>query len=208
MRWILLLIFLTSCLIALFSCAQGEGNTIFNSDTESDTLHIHERMRNKAKELSQFLANQSEYSDELAILIDMRQQSGKNRLFVFDMQNLTVLSKGLVAHGIGSETGVEDSLKFSNVPGSLCTSLGKYKIGAAYIGNFGRAYKLHGLEFSNDRAFERYVVLHSYNCVPDDEQTFPICTSEGCTIVSENYFAVLDVFIRNSEKPIILEVFY
>jgi len=207
MRWILLLIFLPTCLIALFSCPQGEGS-VFNTDAESDTLHIHERMRNKAKELSQFLAYQSDYANELAILIDMRQQSGKYRLFVIDLKDFAVLSKGLVAHGIGSETGVEDSLKFSNVPGSLCTSLGKYRIGEAYTGDFGRSYKLHGLEPTNDKAYERFVVLHRYSCVPDEEQKLPICNSEGCAMVSEKYFIQLDQIIRNSEKPIILEVFY
>lgn len=208
MRRIFILTCLISSLANLFSCAQDDGGGLFNADSESDTLHIHERIMKKARELNEFLSVETEYSNQLAILIDMRQESGKNRLFVIDMQNLSVVSKGLVAHGIGSETGVEDSLKFSNVPGSLCTSLGKYKIGEAYVGNFGRAYKLHGLESTNDKAYERFVVLHKYNCVPDEEQTFPICTSEGCTMVSENYFSELDDIIRSSEKPIILEVFY
>ena len=121
---------------------------------------------------------------------------------------MKVVSKALVAHGSGSETDYVDSLKFSNVPNSYCTSLGKYKIGASYIGSFGKSYKLHGLEATNNKAFERFVVLHRYSCVPDAEQSYPICNSLGCPMVSENYFLQLDKFILKSNKPILMEIYY
>jgi hypothetical protein len=138
----------------------------------------------------------------------MQAFSGKNRLFVYDLDSMKILSKGLVAHGSGSETGYEDSLVFSNVPNSYCTSLGKYKIGNSYIGSFGKSYKLHGLDPTNNKAYERLVVLHRYSCVPDSEQDYAICNSLGCAMVSENYFGELDKFISASKKPIIMEIYY
>jgi hypothetical protein len=132
----------------------------------------------------------------------------KNRFFVVDLDSMSILRKGLVAHGSGSETGFDDSLRFSNTPNSYCTSLGKYKIGNAYVGNFGRSYKLHGLDPSNSKAFERYVVLHRYSCVPDEEQLYSICNSLGCPMLSENFFDEVDTLIKTSGKSVVMEIYY
>jgi hypothetical protein len=50
---------------------------------------------------------------------------------------------------------------YSNVVGSNCTSLGKYKIGKRSYSNWGINihYKMHGLESSNSNAFKRHVVF-------------------------------------------------
>lgn len=194
------------------SCTRAQ-NIAEKSITEStedqmDTLPIHARMDEKARSLKTYLTQNKQFNQKTAILIDMRQHSGKYRLFVYDLDSMKIQSKGLVAHGSGSETDNPDSLIFSNIPNSYCTSLGKYKIGYAYTGSFGKSYKLHGLESTNNKAFERLVVLHRYSCVPDDEQLFPICNSLGCPMVSEQYFEELDTYIHGSSKPIILEIFY
>lgn len=200
-------------ILLLSSCLQSqtdlkEDSMVLVSTSEEDIFPIQERMQQKAKDLKLYLDKNKVYNQKLAILIDMRQHSGKNRLYVFDMDSMKVVSKSLVSHGSGSETGYEDSLKFSNVPESYTSSLGKYKIGSAYVGSFGRSYKLHGLEASNNKAFARAIVLHRYSCVPDTEQSFEICNSLGCPMVSENYFLELDKHISSSTKPIILDIFY
>ncbi len=173
-----------------------------------DSLPVHQRLLTKAEELKSYLKGKSNYDQQIAILIDMRQHSGKNRFFVVDLDSMRILKKGLVAHGAGSETGFDDSLRFSNTPNSYCTSLGKYRIGAAYVGNFGRSYKLHGLDASNNKAFERYVVLHRYSCVPDEEQLYPICNSLGCPMLSENFFEEVDALIKKSGKSVLMEIYY
>lgn len=173
-----------------------------------DSLPVHQRLLTKAEEMKSYLKGKSNYDQQIAILIDMRQHSGKNRFFVVDLDSMRILKKGLVAHGAGSETGFDDSLRFSNTPNSYCTSLGKYRIGAAYVGNFGRSYKLHGLDASNNKAFERYVVLHRYSCVPDEEQLYPICNSLGCPMLSENFFEEVDSLIKKSGKSVLMEIYY
>jgi hypothetical protein len=198
-------------LVFLSSCVQGQTDTQESVEVqilENDSLPIFERMNQKAISLKRYLNIHSTYNQNLIVLIDMRQNSGKYRLFVYDLDSMKVISKALVAHGSGSETDYVDSLKFSNVPNSYCTSIGKYKIGASYIGSFGKSYKLHGLDDSNNKAFERFVVLHRYSCVPDSEQSHPICNSLGCPMVSENYFLQLDKYISKSNKPILLEIYY
>ena len=72
----------------------------------------------------------------------MRIASGKNRFLIYDLENNTIIDKCIVAHGSGSETGIRDKLKFSNITNSLATSLGSYSIGHTYKGKFVKAYKL------------------------------------------------------------------
>jgi hypothetical protein len=150
----------------------------------------------------------SVYSNRKAILIDMKIPSKYYRLFVVDLKTNKVISKGLCAHGSGSEIAGTDSLQFSNVPNSYMTSLGLYKIGSAYQGNFGKSYKLMGLEKSNNKAAARAIVLHRYSCVPDEEQYYPICNSLGCAMLSENYFEELIPIIDREPKPMIMKIYY
>ncbi|RYE13630.1 MAG: peptidase, partial [Sphingobacteriales bacterium] len=124
------------------------------------------------------------FNSERCFMIDMSIPSGKQRFFVYNFSTDKIEEAGLVTHGSGSITGKQE-LFFSNVPGSNCTSLGRYKIGKPYRGRFGLAYKLFGLDETNSKAFERFVVLHSHGCVPNREvYPLPICPSLGCPTVA------------------------
>lgn len=208
-----ILLFLFGCWLLFNSCSRAQepenlSAQIQNIESPDDTLAINTRLFEKATALKVYLRNYPNYNQRQAILIDMRQNSGKYRLFVYDLDSMKILSKGLVAHGSGSETGISDSLIFSNTPESYMSSLGKYKIGNAYTGSFGRSYKLHGLDKTNSKAYDRAIVLHRYSCVPDAEQYYPICNSLGCPMVSENYFEKLDKIVRSSNKAMIMEIYY
>lgn len=210
-----ILFFLLIILVSFSSCTNAQTITTSSLKDEAndeaittDSIPVYQRLISKATELKAYLTGKSSYDQKIAILIDMRQNSGKNRFFVVDLDSMSILKKGLVAHGSGSETGFDDSLRFSNTPNSYCTSLGKYKVGNAYVGNFGRSYKLHGLDPTNSKAFERFVVLHRYSCVPDEEQLFPICNSLGCPMLSENFFEEVDAVIRKSGKSVLMEIYY
>jgi L,D-transpeptidase catalytic domain len=148
------------------------------------------------------------YCEDYCFLIDMKIPSGKKRFFVYDLKQDTVLHAGLVTHGGGSQT-TTDALKFNNIPNASATSLGKYKIGIEYNGRFGMAFKLHGLEATNNKAFERFVVLHGHSCVPDSEvEPYLICTSLGCPTVSPSFLPTLKKYIDKADKPVVLWIFY
>ena len=138
----------------------------------------------------------------------MKIPPGKNRFFVYDFKKDSVVDKGLVTHGRGSQTA-SDTLRFSNIPNSNATSIGKYKIGNEYIGKFKTAFKLYGLNKTNSEAFNRFVVLHAHNCVPNEE-VFPaaICTSLGCPTVAPTFLSKLKTYINKSNKPILLWIYY
>lgn len=148
------------------------------------------------------------YNKDFCFLVDMKIPSGKNRFFVYSLSGDSIITSGLTTHGSGSQTETA-ALTFSNVEGSYATSIGKYKIGEKYSGKFGTAYKLFGLEKTNSNAYVRAVVLHSHPYVPAQEvYPQPICLSWGCPTVSPSYLKVLEKYIDNSSKPVMLWIYY
>jgi len=201
----------------IMSCSvQGQQGFPASNKAESDSIgfvtpdsiRMLDQFPKELDKVKSYLKQQLVYQKDIVFMIDMKRSSGSFRFFVVDVKAGKILEKGLVAHGSGSELPDSDSLIFSNIPNSYMTSLGFYKIGAAYTGNFGRSYKLHGLQSSNDKALERAIVLHRYSCVPDEEQASSICNSLGCPMVSERFFETLDGFIRKAAKPVLLYIYY
>lgn len=155
-----------------------------------------------ASEAKTFTRDQK-FREDYFFLVDLGLPSGKKRFFIYDLQKDSIQNSGLVTHGNCNQYWLEN-VKFDNTVGGGCSSLGKYKIGYAYQGRFGLAYKMHGLDATNSNAFERYVVLHSHECVPDKEVDDEICQSNGCPTVSPAFLVELDNIIRQSKKPILL----
>ena len=174
---------------------------------EPNGLEI-ERINFRIDEMKSMLNVNSKYNSKIAFFIDMRIPSGKNRFFVYDLQNNKILDQGLVAHGCGSETGIKGELKFSNVPNSNSTSLGRYSIGNNYNGIFGKAYRLFGLDETNSNAFKRAIVLHHYSAVPYEEQDHYISRSHGCPMVNEQFFKRIEKIIDSSKSNILLDIYY
>lgn len=137
----------------------------------------------------------------------MDMPSGSNRFFIYDLEKDSLLDAALVTHGRCNEAWLEGR-KYSNEVGSGCTSPGRYKIGNPYMGRFGLAYKLHGLDSSNSNAYARYVVLHAMECVPDNEvDPYPICQSDGCPAVPANFLKKLAHIIDRSPRPVLLWIY-
>lgn len=165
------------------------------------------RLKLKALTAKEYAAENG-YDATHCFLIDMRLPSGKNRFFVYNLEADTIEIAGLVTHGKGSEKESGDLL-FSNMPNSNCTSLGKYKIGRSYQGSFGLSYKLVGLDKTNNKAFDRAVVLHSYCGVPRQEvYPSPICVSEGCPVVAPVFLTQLKTYLDRSAQPVLLWIYY
>lgn len=176
-----------------------ESKAVAINNTASLKLH--------AAKIKPYL-RQHAYNEQICFLVDMKIAPGKNRFFVYDFKKDTVVAKGLVTHGGGSQTAT-DALSFSNIANSNATSVGRYKIGNEYSGKFGMAFKLHGLDKTNNNAFNRFVVLHSHSCVPDLEvYPSPICTSLGCPTVAPSFLLQLKKYIQQSEKPVLLWIYY
>jgi hypothetical protein len=152
-------------------------------------------------------AVKNKFNTDFCFIINMRMESGSNRFFIYDLSKDSVTDAGLVTHGRCNKTWLSGR-KYDNKIGCGCTSLGKYRIGKPYNGTFGLAYKLHGLDNTNSNAFRRYVVLHSHECVPNEEvKPAPICQSDGCPTVSQAFLKKLATKIDASPKPILLYIY-
>ena len=152
-------------------------------------------------------AIQNDMSTEYCFLVDMSLPSGRNRFFIYDLKKNTIMNSGLVSHGSCNETFLARP-KFSNESKSGCSSLGKFKVGEFYTGKYGKSFRLYGLDNCNSNAYKRAVVIHGYDCVPDEE-IYPrvLCNSLGCVMVSYKFFDKISGMIRKSDKPIVLWIY-
>ena len=152
-------------------------------------------------------AIQNDMSTEYCFLVDMSLPSGRNRFFIYDLKKNMIINPGLVSHGSCNETFLARP-KFSNESKSGCSSLGKFKVGEFYTGKYGKSFRLYGLDNCNSNAYKRAVVIHGYDCVPDEE-IYPrvLCNSLGCVMVSYKFFDKISGMIRKSEKPIVLWIY-
>lgn len=164
------------------------------------------RLQTKASFIKKYAAA-NHYSSKICFLVDMKIASGKKRFFVFDLQKDSILFSGLVAHG-SCDNGFQMEAHFSNKVNSGCSCLGKFSIGHSYNGRFGLSYKLFGLDSSNCNAYERSIVLHSYECIPEQETyPLPVCNSRGCPMVSAGFLQKLKSYIESSATPVVLHIF-
>ena len=178
--------------------------SVVKSSSNNKALLI--RLKKKADNLKEYL-QERHFNTDNCFFVDMEIASGKNRFFVYNLKKDSIELSGLVTHGSGvANAGI--GIQFSNVSGSNCTSLGRYRIGKPYNGKFGLAYKLMGMDNTNSKAFERFVVLHAHSCVPNVE-VYPltICESWGCPTVSPAFLKILKKYIDGSEKPMLLEIY-
>lgn len=123
---------------------------IFNISTDDVIINI-------AKEK---LVRYNVPNKRYVVIIDYSKSFDEERLYLVDIKNNKIIIKSTVSHGVNS--GDKYATKFSNIDGSLQTSLGGYKTGSIYNGKYGRSLVLDGLdEGINSNARSRYIVFHS-----------------------------------------------
>jgi hypothetical protein len=187
-----------------FKAIRKEGSFSYRTKT-SDAIVL-QRLKMKALAIKEY-SKAGGFNEGYCFMVDMKIASGQNRFFVYNLKKDSIEMAGMVAHGSGRN--MLGSVQFSNNANSLCTSLGKYKIGNSYHGKFGLAYKLYGLDATNSNAYNRFVVLHAHSCVPNTETApLPICESWGCPTVAPMFLNELKHYIGKSEKPVLLDIFY
>lgn len=136
--------------------------------------------------------------DEILTVIDYSLPSTKKRLWVFDVAQRKLLFRELVAHG--KNTGGNMATRFSNVTGSLQTSLGLFRTAETYYGKNGYSLRLHGLEQGvNHLALPRTIVMHGAWYVSEKlaRKQGRIGRSWGCPAVREAVARPLIDTIKN-----------
>lgn len=133
------------------------------------------------------------YRDTIGI-VDFSLASAEPRFHVVDLIGGRVDSFR-VAHGKGSDMAHTGFLEqFSNRPGSEATSNGAYSTADTYQGKYGLSMKVDGLDWSNNNANSRAIVIHNAWYAEDDvvEQHGKLGRSQGCFAFSkENQWKVM-----------------
>lgn len=140
-------------------------------------------------------------------MIDYSVHSGKNRFFIVDLKNETILNKALVCHGNCKGDNTKDiPTTFSNTANSYCSSLGMSVIAERDYSTWGSNYKywLDGLEETNKNMRSRVVVLHSWEGVKDEE-TYPkaLAMSWGCPTISLKMLDKIDQLLETEKKVLL-----
>ena len=98
-------------------------------------------------------------SNYLSVL-NFSAHSSQSRFYIVEMKSGLVRALH-VAHGTNSDKdndGYAD--EFSNIEGSLMSSLGFYYASEEYVGRFGRSIRMDGLSETNSNARIRAIVIH------------------------------------------------
>lgn len=124
-------------------------------------------------------------------VIDFSKHSGSKRMAVVEVSSGAVWQLN-TAHGKGSDSNNDGyAEKFSNVEGSLASSLGYYTTAETYSGQHGTSLRLDGRSPTNSAARERAVVVHGADYV--DAGLDQMGRSWGCPAVSmSNYRTLID----------------
>ena len=115
-------------------------------------------------------------------IADFSRPSNESRFHVVDLLRGSVESH-LVAHGRGSDPDHSGFLeRFSNDFGSYATSNGTYTTGDYYHGKYGLSMKVRGLDWTNNNAESRAIVIHNaWYAEPEMISTHgKLGRSEGC----------------------------
>ena len=122
------------------------------------------------------------YPRDVIGIADFSRPSSERRFHVVDLQNGSVESH-LVCHGRGSDPAHSGYLeRFSNDLGSYATSSGTYVTDAYYQGKYGLSLRVRGLDWSNNNAEARAIVIHNaWYAEPEMlQQHGQLGRSEGC----------------------------
>ena len=141
----------------------------------------------RAKAALNFHGRSIRHRDTIGI-VDFSKGSGEQRFHLVDLLGGRVESHA-VAHGRGSDPAHSGYLdRFSNAFGSLASSNGTYITGANYIGKYGNSMKVHGLDWSNNNAESRAIVIHNaWYAEPDMIAVHgKLGRSEGCFAFSRD----------------------
>ena len=115
-------------------------------------------------------------------IADFTKASADPRFYLLDTNSGRVTSH-LVAHGRGSDPAHTGFLQhFSNAFGSEASSSGAYLTSEYYQGHYGRSMRVRGLDYTNNNAEARAIVVHTaWYAEPDVvAQTGRLGRSEGC----------------------------
>ena len=171
-------------------------------------MSLQSRVSERAAELLQFCRERG-YNTRIALFVDLARHSGRRRFVAWDFERNRPIFACPVSHGSGSKTSHERTAyaRFSNEDGSHLSSVGRALVAERYVGRYGIAYRLDGLDATNSNLRPRCVVLHGW----EHTTSYPIWPratvgSFGCPVLSRRRMEQVDRLLRDEER-VVLDIF-
>lgn len=164
-----------------------------------------ERFRRRAAELVAYCRERG-YNDRYFLLWDLSLHSGRRRFVVWSVAKDRAEYCFVASHGSGSEKNHVRSAYAccSNADGSHLSSEGRALVAERYVGRYGVAYRLDGLDETNSALRKRCVVLHGWQYTTSFPIfPFPTVGSWGCPVLSQRAMKKLDEILQQ-ERYVIL----
>lgn len=151
-------------------------------------------------------AHRHNMNEHFALFVDYGVPSGTPRLFVWDFHQKKIIASTYVMHGPGGGS-TNERPRFSNRPGSKCSSLGRFIVTKEHGNRNKRGFRIKGLDVDNQTAYTRCLMIHGSGWVDRHcwKRYIPMNgkSCQGCVTVSSRGMNYLWSLI-NSEKKLLL----
>ena len=152
-------------------------------------------------------AKRHNMNEQYALFVDYGMPSGKPRLFVWDFHQKRIIASTYAMHGPGG--GSTDRYpRFSNTPGSECSSLGRFLVTKNRGNRLKRSFRLKVMDIDNQTAYARGLMIHGAKWVDTwcwkDYIPLNRASCKGCVTISSRGMSYLWPLINNEKKPILL----
>lgn len=163
------------------------------------------RFRHRAVEAAKY-CRENGYNQRVVLLWDLSIHSGRRRFVVWNITENRAEHAFLASHGSGSRRSHVPSAyaRVSNADGSHLSSVGRALVAERYVGRYGVAYRLDGLEETNSEMRKRCIVLHGWHYTT----SFPIWPlptigSWGCPVLSRRDMNILDKILQQEQSVVL-----
>lgn len=142
-----------------------------------------------------------------ALFVDYGVPSGTPRLYVWDFNKRKIVARTYVMHGPGKGSTAEKPV-FSNMPGSNCSSLGRFLVTRHHGRRNKTGYLLRGLDIDNQTAYVRGLMIHKSTYLDGHVwmKYVPLNGSScsGCVTVTSRGMEYIGKLVEQEKRPILL----
>ena len=163
------------------------------------------RFRQRAVEAAKY-CRENGYNQRIVLLWDLSIHSGRRRFVVWNIPENREEHAFLASHGSGSRRSHVPSAyaRVSNADGSHLSSVGRALVAERYVGRYGVAYRLDGLEETNSAMRRRCIVLHSWRYTTSfPVWPLPTIGSWGCPVLSQRDMKILDKILQQEQSVVL-----
>jgi hypothetical protein len=163
------------------------------------------RFRQRAVEAAKY-CRENGYNQRVVLLWDLSIHSGRRRFVVWNIAEGRAEYAFVASHGSGSRRSHVPSAyaRVSNADGSHLSSVGRVLVAERYVGRYGVAYRLDGLDETNSAMRRRCIVLHGWRYTTSfPVWPLPTIGSWGCPVLSRRDMNILDKILQQEQSVVL-----